>query len=114
MRRKTHGEALPPGRTAKTARRRPHGIRLHAEDGFAVRPISGRTTNIFAVSFIYPIIVIGILCFIDMRNNRGKESELHIEKPEPFTGKQKLVDTAGRVERFRRKYAKSDAATASK
>ncbi|MCK4460652.1 MAG: 50S ribosomal protein L31, partial [candidate division Zixibacteria bacterium] len=23
-----------------------------------------------------------------------------------FTGKQKLVDTAGRVERFRRKYAK--------
>lgn len=27
-----------------------------------------------------------------------------------FTGKQKLIDTAGRVERFRRKYAKSDAA----
>ena len=27
-----------------------------------------------------------------------------------FTGKQRLVDTAGRVERFRRKYAKSDAA----
>ena len=27
-----------------------------------------------------------------------------------FTGKQKLVDTAGRVERFRRKYAKSDEA----
>src|SRR5580658_5990591 len=32
-----------------------------------------------------------------------------------FTGKQKLMDTAGRVERFRRKYAKKDApATASK
>ncbi len=33
-----------------------------------------------------------------------------------FTGKQKLVDTAGRVERFRRKYAASDAgkATAAK
>jgi large subunit ribosomal protein L31 len=30
-----------------------------------------------------------------------------------FTGKQRLVDTAGRVERFRRKYAKSDAATAA-
>ena len=29
-----------------------------------------------------------------------------------FTGKQKLMDTAGRVERFRRKYAKSDAAKA--
>ena len=27
-----------------------------------------------------------------------------------FTGKQKLVDTAGRVERFRRKYAKSEQA----
>ena len=27
-----------------------------------------------------------------------------------FTGKQKLVDTAGRVERFRRKYAKVEAA----
>lgn len=26
-----------------------------------------------------------------------------------FTGKQKLMDTAGRVERFRRKYANSDA-----
>lgn len=26
-----------------------------------------------------------------------------------FTGKQKLVDTAGRIERFRRKYAKFEA-----
>jgi len=26
-----------------------------------------------------------------------------------FTGKQKLVDTAGRVERFQRKYAKAEA-----
>jgi large subunit ribosomal protein L31 len=29
-----------------------------------------------------------------------------------FTGKQKLMDTAGRVERFRRKYAKVEAAKA--
>jgi large subunit ribosomal protein L31 len=29
-----------------------------------------------------------------------------------FTGKQKLIDTAGRVERFRRKYAASDASKA--
>jgi large subunit ribosomal protein L31 len=29
-----------------------------------------------------------------------------------FTGKQKLVDTAGRVERFRRKFANSDAGKA--
>ena len=27
-----------------------------------------------------------------------------------FTGKQKLIDTAGRVERFRRKFAKADEA----
>ncbi|MFB3916821.1 MAG: 50S ribosomal protein L31 [Terriglobales bacterium] len=25
-----------------------------------------------------------------------------------FTGKQKIIDTAGRIERFRRKYAKND------
>lgn len=30
-----------------------------------------------------------------------------------FTGKQRLVDTAGRVERFRRKYAKASEAKAS-
>jgi large subunit ribosomal protein L31 len=29
-----------------------------------------------------------------------------------FTGKQKMIDTAGRIDRFRRKYAKSDAAVA--
>jgi large subunit ribosomal protein L31 len=29
-----------------------------------------------------------------------------------FTGKQKLMDTAGRVERFRRKYAKTEQAKA--
>jgi len=31
-----------------------------------------------------------------------------------FTGKQKLLDTAGRVERFRRKYAKVNEAAAKK
>ena len=31
-----------------------------------------------------------------------------------FTGKQKLMDTAGRVERFRRKYAKVGEAAAKK
>lgn len=31
-----------------------------------------------------------------------------------FTGKQKLVDSAGRVERFRRKYAKFDQANKEK
>ena len=31
-----------------------------------------------------------------------------------FTGKQKLIDTAGRVERFRRKYAKTETKTEAK
>ena len=31
-----------------------------------------------------------------------------------FTGKQKLMDTAGRIERFRRKYEKTGTATAKK
>lgn len=46
---------------------------------------------------------------IDTRSTRD---ELHVEicsVCHPFyTGKQKLVDTAGRVERFRRKYGQSD------
>ena len=40
------------------------------------------------------------------------KSDIHLEicsNCHPFfTGKQKLVDTAGRVERFRRKYAKAE------
>ena len=43
---------------------------------------------------------------------RSTKKEIRLEicsKCHPFfTGKQKLVDTAGRVERFRRKYQKSD------
>jgi large subunit ribosomal protein L31 len=46
---------------------------------------------------------------------RSVKPELHVElcnKCHPFyTGKQKLVDTGGRVERFQRKYAKSREAT---
>ena len=41
---------------------------------------------------------------------RSAQAEIHLEicsKCHPFfTGKQKLIDTAGRVERFQRKYAK--------
>jgi len=44
---------------------------------------------------------------------RSVKSELHVElcnQCHPFyTGKQKLVDTGGRVERFQRKYAASKA-----
>jgi large subunit ribosomal protein L31 len=43
------------------------------------------------------------------------QPEIHVEICSAchpyFTGKQKLVDTAGRVERFRQRYAKSDAAS---
>ena len=42
---------------------------------------------------------------------RSTKSELHVEicsECHPFyTGKQKLVDTGGRVERFQRRYAKT-------
>ncbi|HEX5724435.1 MAG TPA: 50S ribosomal protein L31 [Longimicrobiaceae bacterium] len=45
---------------------------------------------------------------------RSTQSDIHIEicsACHPFyTGKQKLVDTAGRVERFRQRYAGTDAA----
>jgi large subunit ribosomal protein L31 len=51
--------------------------------------------------------------FVTRSTHKG---DLHVEicsNCHPFfTGKQKLLDTAGRVERFRRKYAKSDAAKA--
>jgi len=47
---------------------------------------------------------------------RSTKKELHVDicsMCHPFfTGKQKLLDTAGRVERFRRKYGKSNAAAA--
>jgi large subunit ribosomal protein L31 len=47
---------------------------------------------------------------------RSTKAELHVElcnQCHPFyTGKQKLVDTGGRVERFQRKYAKRAQAAA--
>ena len=48
---------------------------------------------------------------------RSTKPDLHVEicsNCHPFyTGKQKLVDTGGRVERFERRYAKSKAAKQS-
>jgi len=47
---------------------------------------------------------------------RSTKPEIHVElcsACHPFyTGKQKLVDTGGRVERFQRRYAKTGAAAA--
>ena len=44
-------------------------------------------------------------------HTRSTKPDIHLEicsKCHPFfTGKQKLIDTAGRIERFQRKYAKS-------
>ena len=48
-------------------------------------------------------------------NTRSTKSELHVEicsECHPFyTGKQKLVDTGGRVERFQRRAAKRKASS---
>lgn len=47
---------------------------------------------------------------------RSTKKEIHVEICSAchpfFTGKQKLVDTAGRVERFNKKYGKKAATTA--
>lgn len=49
---------------------------------------------------------------------RGTSDELHVElcnNCHPFyTGKQKLVDSGGRVERYKQRYAKSAKAAADK
>lgn len=49
---------------------------------------------------------------------RSSKKEIRVEicsKCHPFfTGKQKLVDTAGRLERFQRRYKKTKAAEAAK
>ena len=48
---------------------------------------------------------------------RSTRPEIHLEicsKCHPFfTGKQKLVDSAGRIDRFQQRYAKADAAKAA-
>ncbi len=50
-------------------------------------------------------------------NTRSTNKELRLEicsSCHPFfTGKAKLIDTAGRVERFQKRYAKSDKAVAA-
>jgi len=49
---------------------------------------------------------------------RSTVKDLHVEICSAchpfFTGKQKLVDTAGRIEKFTRKYQKANAAKAAK
>jgi large subunit ribosomal protein L31 len=52
----------------------------------------------------------------ETRSTKGQELRLEIcSSCHPFfTGKQKLIDSAGRVERFTRKYAATNAAAAAK
>ena len=53
----------------------------------------------------------------DTRSTMGRDLQVEVcSQCHPFyTGKQKIVDTAGRVEKFRQKYARSKpAATAAK
>jgi large subunit ribosomal protein L31 len=53
-------------------------------------------------------------CGTNFETRSTHKGDIHVEicsQCHPFfTGKQKLVDTAGRVERFRRKYAKAEGA----
>jgi large subunit ribosomal protein L31 len=60
-----------------------------------------------------------IICLCgNVIETRATEPEIHTEtcsSCHPFyTGKQQILDTAGRVERFRRKYEKKDVAPAAK
>jgi large subunit ribosomal protein L31 len=67
---------------------------------------------------VYDEIRVKCACGSEFATRSTHKGDIHVEicaACHPFfTGKQKLIDTAGRVERFRRKYAKSDAATAAK
>jgi large subunit ribosomal protein L31 len=66
----------------------------------------------------YDAVRVMCACGNNFETRSTHKSDIHVEICSAchpfFTGKQRLVDTAGRVERFRRKYAKSDAATAAK
>ncbi len=60
----------------------------------------------------YQEIVVRCACGAEF-STRSTKADLHVEicsQCHPFfTGKQKLVDTAGRVERFNRKYGRKTA-----
>ena len=62
----------------------------------------------------YKEISVTCACGETFKTRSTKKDDLHIEICSAchpfFTGKQKLIDTAGRVDRFNRRYAKSPAA----
>jgi len=64
----------------------------------------------------YVVTNVHCACGATWTTRSTKKGELRLEicsSCHPFfTGKQKLIDSAGRVERFNRKYPKKDAASA--
>lgn len=64
----------------------------------------------------YETIRVQCACGYGFETRSTHKGDIHMEicsNCHPFfTGKQKMIDTAGRVERFRRKYAQSDSAKA--
>ena len=61
----------------------------------------------------YHAVKVTCACGDSFETRSTRKGDIHLEicsSCHPFfTGKQKFVDTAGRVERFRRKYAKTQA-----
>ena len=59
----------------------------------------------------YPEITVSCSCGHTFKTRSTLARDLHLEicaKCHPFfTGQQKMIDTAGRIERFRKKYANS-------
>jgi|HubBroStandDraft_6_1064221.scaffolds.fasta_scaffold727337_1 large subunit ribosomal protein L31 len=76
------------------------GTEVHIHMKAAIHPVYNETRVLCA-------------CGNSFTTRSTHKGEIHVEicgACHPFfTGKQKLMDTAGRVERFRRKYAKGDA-----
>jgi large subunit ribosomal protein L31 len=64
----------------------------------------------------YEEITVSCACGNTFKTRSTKKDDLHIEicsECHPFfTGKQKLVDTAGRVDRFNKRYARGKQTTA--
>jgi large subunit ribosomal protein L31 len=66
----------------------------------------------------YETVAVGCACGESFQTRSTKGSNIRLEicsKCHPFfTGKQKLIDSAGRVERFHRKFGKRDATASAK
>ena len=69
-----------------------------------------------AIHPVYDEVRVHCACGNTFTTRSTHKGDIHVEicsACHPFyTGKQKLMDTAGRVERFRRKYGKKEPATA--